>query len=651
MKLFRRFGPGWWIRLAGLAVVDGIVIAVIPSLIEQGATIALVSIIVGAAGINFVFLSSRAMPLRWLVPGLVFLALLMVWPIIFTVFVALTNWSNGNFITKPQAIDRLTSSTVYLIETEESKIADMYLYRADALTDPDDPLADIRMLIVTEEGEGQTYLGVLRLRDDPLPEESPLVCCEEGQDLGSVVTDLELDPNGYPISFGLPGADGTAVFRRLNVAEANGLNNRVQIQDSSLIDEVVLDVFGRGQARINSFGALGPGSAVLAEQRFQYDAAQDVLIDSLTGGVCESDEGNFLCRDEAGALQRIDPGWREFVGFDNFADIVGNERIRGPFLRILVWNIAYASLAVLLQLAIGLSLALTFDDKRMKGRRIYRSLLLLPWAAPPFILILVWRGLLNPSFGPVNNQLEMRWLAEWTDALGGTGSAGAVVFAWIGVLALGAAAAVLLWGTWANLRRRRWFAMLFTALGGALTVWLVWKLLGPGFGYRDVQIPWVIPTGDWFWSKVAIILVTVWQGFPYFFLISTGALQAIPTELKEAARVDGASPFQTFWRVTFPLLMVGIAPLLIASFAFNFNAFVNIFLLTQGGPPVSGYDVPFGETDILISFVFDLAVESGRGGQYALAAAATFFIFFIVATISAIAFRFTKRLEEIYGSL
>jgi len=66
---------------------------------------------------------------------------------------------------------------------------------------------------------------------------------------------------------------------------------------------------------------------------------------------------------------------------------------------------------------------------------------------------------------------------------------------------------------------------------------------------------------------------------------------------------------------------------------------------------VTGYGVPFGDTDILISFTYNLAVESGRGGQYALAAAATFFIFFIVATISAISFRFTRRLEQIYGSL
>ena len=85
-----------------------------------------------------------------------------------------------------------------------------------------------------------------------------------------------------------------------------------------------------------------------------------------------------------------------------------------------------------------------------------------------------------------------------------------------------------------------------------------------------------------------MILVTVWLGFPYMFLVTSGALQAIPDDLKEAARVDGATSRQVFWRITFPLLMVSIAPLLIASFAFNFNNFINIFLLTEGGPPIVG---------------------------------------------------------------
>ena len=135
------------------------------------------------------------------------------------------------------------------------------------------------------------------------------------------------------------------------------------------------------------------------------------------------------------------------------------------------------------------------------------------------------------------------------------------------------------------------------------------------------------------------------------FLISTGALQSIPAELQEAARVDGAGGFGVFRRITFPLLMVSLAPLLIGSFAFNFNNFGLIFLLTNGGPPILDAAVPVGSTDILITFTFDLAFAGGRGNQYGLAAAITAFIFLIVLVISATMFRFTRRLEEIYGSL
>ncbi len=169
-------------------------------------------------------------------------------------------------------------------------------------------------------------------------------------------------------------------------------------------------------------------------------------------------------------------------------------------------------------------------------------------------------------------------------------------------------------------------------------------LEGIGLG----RVPWLTdPT----WAKVAVLLVNTWLGFPYMFLISTGALQAIPEELQEAARVDGAGGFNVFRRITFPLLMVGLAPLLIGSFAFNFNNFVMIYFLTTGGPPILDAAVPVGATDILITFTFDLAIAGGRGNQFGLGAAITVFIFFIVVIISSIGFRFTRRLEEIYGSL
>ena len=94
-----------------------------------------------------------------------------------------------------------------------------------------------------------------------------------------------------------------------------------------------------------------------------------------------------------------------------------------------------------------------------------------------------------------------------------------------------------------------------------------------------------------------------------------------------------------------------VGPLLIASFGFNFNNFGAVFFLTEGGPPLVGYDVPVGQTDILISFTYNLAASAGRGQNFGLAAAFTFFIFMIVVILSAVSFRYTKRLEEVYGSL
>ena len=553
MEFFRRFGPSWWLRLAGLGVMDAVVVALIPSLIDQGANVALASILLGAAGINYIFLSARTYALRWLVPGLVFLTLLMLWPIIFTVFIALTNWSNGNFITKPQAIERITLGSTYLLDTEDAPIVEMFLYRDPELEDATDPTADLKMLIRTDEGE--VFFGPPRLASGEPPEESTL------EDLADF-TVVDDDGDGIPEEI-----DG---FRKLLLRDISTVND--------VIDQLVLDIPERGQARSRTFS-----SATLAIQRFAYDKQDDVLIDALKDSTCTPVEGSFVC---AGS-ERIDPGWREVIGFDNFSSFVTDERVRTPFLRIFAWNLVFAILVVLLQFAVGLALALTFQDIRMKGRMVYRALLIIPYAAPGFITVIVWRGLLNQTFGPVNRLIDP-------------------------------------------------LVSLFT----------------------EARIPWVPPASgeflgleQWFWAKAAVILVTLWQGFPYFFLITTGALQSIPSDLQEAARTDGATARQVFRRITFPLLMVSVAPLLIASFAFNFNNFVNVFLLTQGGPPVTGYGVPFGETDILISFTFNLALESGRGGQFALAAASTFFIFFLVATISAISFRFTKRLETIYGNL
>ena len=144
---------------------------------------------------------------------------------------------------------------------------------------------------------------------------------------------------------------------------------------------------------------------------------------------------------------------------------------------------------------------------------------------------------------------------------------------------------------------------------------------------------------------MSCLLVNVWLGFPYWFLVCTGALQAIPDELTEAARVDGAKGRQVFRKVTFPLLLVSSAPLLIASFAFNFNLFNNIYFLTGGGPyrvtRRCGLDRHPHQLHV------QARLPGGGGAEYGLASAVSIVIFFIVATISAVSFWRTRTLEEV----
>jgi arabinogalactan oligomer / maltooligosaccharide transport system permease protein len=197
---------------------------------------------------------------------------------------------------------------------------------------------------------------------------------------------------------------------------------------------------------------------------------------------------------------------------------------------------------------------------------------------------------------------------------------------------------------------RKVFRVLFIvpyALPSFMTA-LIWQgLLNDEFGAVNrifgTSIPWLT---DPYWAKFSILLVNLWLGFPYMFLICTGALQSIPGEIQKAAQVDGASGIAAFRKVTFPLLMVSVAPLLIGSFAFNFNNFNIVYLLTRGGPPIEGAATPAGHTDILISYTYRLAFEGGQGTDFGFASAVSVLIFVLVASISAFSFRYTKALEE-----
>ena len=130
-------------------------------------------------------------------------------------------------------------------------------------------------------------------------------------------------------------------------------------------------------------------------------------------------------------------------------------------------------------------------------------------------------------------------------------------------------------------------------------------------------------------------------------LISSGALQSIPQEIYGAAKVDGTNIWQSFRFITLPLLLVAVGPLLLASYVYNFNNFNLIYLFLQGGPPIAGASTRAGHTDIMISYVYNLAFEGGRGQNFGLASAVTLLIFIVVIVITLIQFRYTQMWEEV----
>ncbi|KGG80382.1 carbohydrate ABC transporter permease [Caloranaerobacter azorensis] len=143
-------------------------------------------------------------------------------------------------------------------------------------------------------------------------------------------------------------------------------------------------------------------------------------------------------------------------------------------------------------------------------------------------------------------------------------------------------------------------------------------------------------------AKIVILLVNMWLGSPYFMVLMSGILTNIPKDLYEAADIDGATNRQKFYKITLPMIFYQTAPYLILSFAYNFNNFNNIYLLTDGGPVNPAYKYA-GHTDILVSWIYKLTLNQN---QFHMAAVISIIIFFIVASISSYSFVKTKSFKE-----
>lgn len=160
-----------------------------------------------------------------------------------------------------------------------------------------------------------------------------------------------------------------------------------------------------------------------------------------------------------------------------------------------------------------------------------------------------------------------------------------------------------------------------------------------GFIGQNEAIPfWTNPT----LARVMIIVVNLWVGIPHTMLITTGILQNIPEELYESAKVDGANPFVTFFKITLPYMLFVTTPYLITQFVGNINNFNVIYFLTAG-EPLSLNFYQAGHTDLLVTWLYKLTVNSF---DYSYAAVIGILVFILTGTVSLITYRNTKSYKN-----
>ncbi|WP_454043533.1 ABC transporter permease subunit [Cellulosimicrobium sp. Marseille-Q8652] len=510
----RDYGPGFFVKLALMAVVDALGVYVVWSAWQAGSYGVLVASLALFVAANWVYFSRRALPLKYILPGLGFLLVFQIFVVAYTGYVAFTNYGTGHNGTKEQAVSALLVQNERRVEGSPS-------VPLTVVADGD----ELGFAILTEDGDVEVGTA-----------ERPLAPADDATVEDDRVTEVP----------------GWTVLPRDQVLQRQGEVTELRVPVSE-------DPEG-GSIRTTDARTGYVYTSVL-----EWDPAADTMTDTTTGTVyAPNDDGQF----EAADGTTLAVGWRVPVGLDNFATAFTDSRYAEPFLKILVWTFVFAVGSVATTFLLGLFLAITFNDTRMRGRKVYRTLMILPYAIPGFLAALLWSGLLNTRFGYINTVL----------------------------------------------------------LGGA-------------------EIPWL--TDPWL-AKLAVLGVNLWLGFPYMFLICTGALQSLPSDVMEAAKIDGAGRWRTWKSITLPLLLIATAPLLISSFAFNFNNFTLIYMLTGGGPRFADASVPLGHTDILISMVYSISgVDGSAAKDFGLASALSIVIFLIVGTISALAFRTTRKFEEI----
>ncbi len=494
-----------WGVLGAVGIVNGYASILMYSRGELA--FALLTLILTALAL-YIFGSKKTYAHRYIYPGIAGMILFILFPLAYTVNLAFTNYSAKNQLSFDRAQTVLMDRT---FQSGESYPFELYETEAG-------------YQIAIQDGEQQFATDVFSFS-------------------GSLTNDLELKP--------------------VTQVEGSKAPIKTIIGHRSQLSGIDLHFPNGDDIRMSG---LRKFAAVVPLYKMHDDG--ETLTNQQTGEILRPnmEVGYYQPVDENGAFvgSTVSPGFVVSIGTHNFERVWKDDGIKEPFISIFIWTVVFSVLTVLFTLVIGLVLASVVQWEALKGRAIYRVLLILPYAVPAFISILIFKGLFNQSFGEIN--------------------------------------------------------MVLNAIFGISPSWF----------------------SDPFLAKTMVLIVNTWLGFPYMMILCMGLLKAIPDDLYEASAIDGSNFVSNFTRITLPMMIKPMTPLLIASFAFNFNNFVMIQLLTQGGPNMIGTSEPAGYTDLLVSYTYRIAFEGAGGQDFGLASAIATLIFLLVGGLALLNLRFTK---------
>jgi arabinogalactan oligomer/maltooligosaccharide transport system permease protein len=363
---FRGLGWGFLIKLALMALVNAFGIMTAISAWNARSWIVLGVVVLLVAIADWVYFTRRALPLKYLMPGLVFLLVFQVFIFGYTAYIAFTNYGTGHVGSQEQAVEAA------LIQGER---------RVD--DSPDYPLSiverggELGFAIVDEDGE-------VRVGSATQP-----LAAASGAEIGSTGA-----PSEVP---------GWTVVPRATVLTDTALGEQIKQLRVAVSDD---PNDGSIRTREGSKGAV-------YEPTLVWDADAQTITDTTTGAVYTATERGAFVADDGTALPT---GWAVNVGFANFLTLFTDSALAGTLLSVTAWTFAFAILSVVLSFAVGLGLAIVYNDPRVKGRRILRALFILPYAFPAFMAALLFRGMFNAEFGVINDLLffgaHVNWLGD-----------------------------------------------------------------------------------------------------------------------------------------------------------------------------------------------------------------------------------------------